>query len=205
MSTVAKVDYKRELRELYAPGRTPAIVDVPELACAMIDGHGDPNTTPEFSEAMEALFTVSYTAKFDVKRSPGGVDYGVMPPEGQFWIPDMAKFATAAKADWDWTLMIMQPDCVSEEVFAAALATGAKKKPLAALSRLRLERFTEGLAAQVLHVGPYSAEAPTIRALHAFIAEQGRELRGRHHEIYLSDPRRAAPERMKTVIRQPIA
>jgi hypothetical protein len=206
MPGTMKIDYKRELRELYAPGGEPAIVDVPELAYLMIDGHGDPNTATAFSDAIEALYAVAYTAKFTVKRAPEGVDYGVMPLEGLFWVPDMSRFTTEDKSAWDWTLMIMQPDHVTREVFEEARATAAgKKKSLEAIARVRLERLAEGLAAQILHIGPYSAEGPTIQRLHAFIVEQGYERVGKHHEIYLSDPRRSAAEKMKTVIRQPVA
>jgi hypothetical protein len=199
-----KIDFKRELRELYAPAREPSLVEVPDLAFLMIDGHGDPNTTPEFSEAIEALYTVAYTAKFAIKRAPQGIDYRVMPLEGVFWTADMSTFAAGERSAWDWTLMIMQPDQLTSEVLGQALATASEKKSLDAIGRMRLEVFAEGLAAQVLHIGPYAAEAPTIRRLHAFIAEQGYERTGKHHEIYLSDPRRAAPERLKTVLRQPV-
>lgn len=205
MTTTKKIDYKHELRELYAPRGEPVIVDVPDLAFLMLDGHGDPNTTPEFSEAIEALYTVAYAAKFAVKRGPEGIDYGVMPPEGLFWTPDMSTFTTEDKSAWDWTMMIMQPDQVTPEVFGQAQATATKKKSLNAIGRVRLERFAEGLAAQILHIGPYAAEGPTIQRLHAFIAEQGYKLTGKHHEVYLSDPRRAAPEKMKTIVRQPVA
>jgi hypothetical protein len=172
----------------------------------MIDGHGDPNTATEFSDAIEALYTIAYAAKFAIKRAPGGVDYGVMPLEGLFWSDDMSAFTTGDKSLWDWTLMIMQPDLVTDEVFADARATAERKKrSLDAIARVGLERFAEGLAAQIMHIGPYSDEAPTIQRLHAFITDLGYERVGKHHEIYLSDPRRCAAERMKTVLRQPVA
>lgn len=206
MPEMTKIDYKRELSELYRAGREPGIVDVPELAFLMIDGHGDPNTAAEYREAIEALYTIAYGAKFAVKRGPQAVDFGVMPLEGLWWTQDMSTFSTAKKSDWDWTTMIMQPEQVSRAVFEQARETAAAKKPeLAAIGRVRLERFAEGPAAQVMHVGPYSTEGPTIERLHAFIAEQGHERGGKHHEIYLSDPRRSAPEKLKTIIRQPIA
>ena len=203
--TEGKIDLKRELREFYAPGREPVIVDVPELAYVMIDGRGDPNTAPEFSQAIEALYTIAYTAKFALKRAAQGPDFTVMPPEGLFWTAGSPELAHGTKSDWNWTLMIMQPDRVTPEVFREAQATALEKKPLEALRRVRLERLAEGRVAQVMHIGPYAAEGPTIERLHAFIAEQGYELAGKHHEIYLSDPRRAAPEKLKTVIRQPVA
>jgi hypothetical protein len=127
-----------------------------------------------------------------------------MPLEGLWWASDMAAFSVDDKSAWDWTMLIMQPHEVTTGVLADAKVRAAAKVPVTALERLRLERYAEGLAAQVLHVGPYSAEGPTIASLHAFIAEQGRELAGKHHEIYLGDPRRSAPEKLKTIIRQPM-
>ena len=198
-----KIDLKRELREFYAAKRNPSVVDVPELAFLMVDGHGDPNTSADYRDAVSALFSVSYAARFALKRAEV-IDYGVMPLEGLWWVPDMATFSTADKSEWDWTMMILQPNEVTEAVLAEAKASAAAKRSLPALGRLRLERCAEGAAAQVLHVGPYSAEGPTITALHDFIGEQGRELAGKHHEIYLGDPARSAPEKLKTIIRQPM-
>lgn len=202
--SATKVDFKRELRELYAPGPEPVMVDVPEFAYLMVDGHGDPNTAPEYREAIEALYAVAYTVKFAVKHA-GKIDFGVLPLEGLWWAPDPAAFTTGDKSAWDWTMMIMQPDQVSAAVVEQARAKVAAKKPLAATGRMRFERFAEGRAAQLMYVGPYAAEGPAIQRLHAFITEQGYALAGKHHEIYLGDPRRAAPEKLKTVIRQPVA
>jgi hypothetical protein len=198
-----KVDYKRQLSELYRASREPELVDVPELTYVMIDGHGDPNTAVEYREAVEALYAISYAAKFLVKGAPDGVDYGVLPLEGLWWTADMSTFSTEDKSAWDWTMMIMQPDVVTAEIFEQALAKTATKG-LPAQDLVRLERFTEGRSAQIMHVGPYATEQPTIQRLHAFIGEQGLQLGGKHHEIYLSDPRRSAPEKMKTIIRQPV-
>jgi hypothetical protein len=198
-----KVDYKRELSELYGASRVPQLVDVPALSYLMIDGHGDPNTAVEYREAVEALYAISYAAKFIVKGAPDGVDYGVLPLEGLWWTADMSTFSTEDKSAWDWTMMIMQPDVVTADFFGQALAMTAKKR-LAAHGRVRLERLAEGRSAQIMHVGPYATEAPTIEQLHAFIAKQGLRRGGKHHEIYLSDPRRSAPEKMKTIIRQPV-
>ncbi len=203
--SATKIDFKRELRELYAPALEPSLVDVPELAFLMIDGHGDPNTVPEYVKAIEALYAVAYTAKFELKRAPDGIDYGVMPLEGLWWVPDMSKFTTEDKSAWNWTMMIMQPDQVTTEVFEEARAKATKKKSRDAIGQVRLERFAEGLAAQIMHIGPYAAEGPTIQRLHAFTAEQGYERAGKHHEVYLSDPRRASPDKMKTIVRQPVA
>jgi hypothetical protein len=200
-----KVDFKREYKELYKAGRDPIFVDLPELAFLMVDGHGDPNTSAEYRQAIEALFTVSYTLKFAIKRAPDGFDYGVMPLEGLWWAPDMSDFTSQNKSDWNWTAMIMQPDEVTQDLLEDAITSATAKKSLPAAAKLGLERFREGPAAQVMHVGPYSAEGPTIERLHEFIAESGRALRGKHHEIYLGDPRRSAPEKLKTVIRQPVS
>lgn len=199
-----KLDLKRELRELYTATRQPEVIEVPKLAFLMIDGHGDPNTAPEYAEAVQALYTVAYTAKFATKNGPDGVDFTVMPLEGLWWTPDMSTFSTADKSAWDWTMMIAQPDHVTLEVAEQARAAAAAKKGFAAIDRVRYEHFTEGPAAQVLYFGPYANEGPTIQTLHEFIAEQGHSLAGKHHEIYLSDPRRSAPEKLKTIIRQPI-
>ena len=199
-----KIDFKRELRELYAPGRTPVLVDVPEMAFLMIDGHGDPNTADSYREAIEALYTVSYTVKFAIKRGPAEIDFGVMPLEGLWWAEDPTAFSRGERSQWSWTAMIMQPEVVKADIVEEACHEAAAKKPLPALDRLRYERFAEGPAAQVMYVGPYQDEGPTIAALHACIAEHGGTLTGKHHEIYLGDPRRAAPEKLKTVIRQPL-
>jgi hypothetical protein len=199
----AKVDFKRELTGFCTAKRSPAAVPVPELAFVMIDGHGDPNTSEEYRHAVSALFSVSYAARFALKRA-GVIDFGVMPLEGLWWAADMSAFSIDDKPTWDRTMLIMQPDEVTADVLSEAKARAAAKAPVTALERLRLERFAEGLAAQVLHVGPYSAEGATIASLHTFIAEQGRELAGKYHEIYLGDPRRSAPEKLKTIIRQPM-
>lgn len=201
---MARIDLKRELKHLYSPSAKAVVeVDVPALRFLMIDGQGDPNTTPAYAEAVEALFSVSYTAKFMVKRATG-IDYAVMPLEGLWWADDHAAFAANDRARWRWTMMILQPDVVEDAVLEAAITQVRDRKRLPAVHRLRLESFVEGRCAQVLHVGPFTEEGPTIERLHAFIAERGR-LAGKHHEIYLSDIRRAHPAKWRTVIRQPMA
>lgn len=181
----------REARELYLPPREPVLVDVPEFLFLMADGHGDPETSTQ--DAIQALFGASYRIKFALRRTLG-TDHKVMPLEGFWSAKDMTAFSAARRSEWDWTLMMRQPDEASEEL-VEQVAPGAA---------LRLERWEEGAAAQVMHIGPYSAEGPTIERLHAFIAEQGLERAGRHHEIYLGDPRRAAPDKLRTVLRQPV-
>lgn len=202
---MTSIDLTKQSKELYTATREPGLVDVPEFSFLMVDGHGDPNETATYGQALEALYSVSYTLKFTLKRASLPLDYRVMPLEGLWWVPDMRQFSIERKADWDWTMMIRQPDEVDERLFVEARQQAAAKKDLPAAPLLRLAYFTEGLAAQALHLGPYSAEGPTIQRLHAFIAEQGLERTGRHHEIYLGDPRRSAPDRLKTVLRQPVA
>jgi hypothetical protein len=198
------VDLRRELSELYTARATPTLVDVPELTYLMIDGHGDPNTAPEYAEAVQALYTVAYTIRFALKRRTDPVDAPVMPLEGLWWVPDMSTFAVEDKSAWDWTLLILQSSSVTLELAGEARETATRKKGLPGIDRVRLESFAEGRAAQVLHRGAYSEEGPTVEALHRFIAEHGLGLTGKHHEIYLGDPRRAAPEKLRTIIRQPV-
>jgi hypothetical protein len=195
----------REFRDFYTAGRQPRLIDIPNFSFLMVDGHGDPNVSVEYGQAVDALYSLSYTLKFAVKRGPQQLDYRVMPLEGLWWMPDMSQFSIERKADWDWTMMIRQPDEVDEDLFKRSLAEATRKKELPAAGLMRLESFSEGLAAQVLHIGPYAAEGPTIERLHAFIVEQGYERVAKHHEIYLGDPRRSAPEKLKTVLRQPVA
>jgi len=198
------VDLRRELRELYSATRSPALVDVPELPFLMVDGHGDPNSAPAYADAVAALYSVAYTVRFALERGPAAVDAPVMPLEGLWWTADMATFSTDDKSDWDWTMLILLPEQATADVVEEARSRAAERKPLDAIARVRFERWAEGPAAQVLHVGPYSVEGPTVAALHAFIAEQGYGLAGKHHEIYLGDPRRAAPEKLRTLVRQPV-
>jgi hypothetical protein len=178
---------------------------VPELSFLIVDGIGDPNTSRDHKEAVEALFADSYRVKFAVKRGAAGMDYGVMPLEGLWWVDDMSTFSHDDKSNWSWTAMIMQPDVVMDELVRRSIPEASRKKPLPAATRLRLDRFGEGLVAQVLHWGAYSSERPTIERLHAFIAEAGYSLRGKHREIYLSDPSPAETAKLKTIVRQPIA
>jgi hypothetical protein len=200
----AAVDTADELRKLYRARTVPELVEVPTLAFLMIDGHGDPNTSTRFQESVQALYAVSYALKFAVGRD-GGPAYRVGPLEGLWWAADVRSFAIEDKSAYDWTLMIRQPTAVTAMLAAETAARVAERKQLPPARELRLEEFTEGSAAQILHLGPYAAEGPTIERLHAFIAAHGYRPCGKHHEIYLGDPRRAAPERLRTIIRQPVA
>ncbi len=199
-----KNDFKKTLKHLYAPKRKFEIVDVPEMQFLMVDGHGDPNTAQEYAEAVEALYAVAYKMKFMSKKMLEK-DYTVPPLEGLWWAADMDTFVSRDKSAWDWTMMIMTPDWITDEIFAEAVAVVRKAKNPAALDKVRLERYHEGLAVQIMHVGSYDDEAPVLAKLHnEFIPENKYTMTGKHHEIYLSDPRRVAPEKLKTVLRQPV-
>jgi hypothetical protein len=201
---MSKIDFKTELKELYNPPKKFVTVDVPALQFLMVDGHGDPNLAQEYQDAIEALYAVAYKLKF-VSKKTSGVDYVVPPLEGLWWADDMDAFSVARdKSQWDWTMMIMTPDWVSPELFSEAVTQVNKSKAPAALSKIRLEKYHEGLSIQILYIGAYADEGPTIVTMHQFIAEQGFVPNGKHHEIYLGDPRRTAPEKLKTVLRQPV-
>lgn len=167
----------------------------------MVDGAGEPGSQ-SYQEALEALYSVSYTAKFAVKKGPLAIDYTVMPLEGLWWAEDMRVFETGDKSQWLWTMMIKQPDIVPDAVIEQAICEVRDKKNPPGLARLRMETFTEGKSMQVMHLGPFSEEGPTVARVHQAIFEVG-ALSGKHHEIYLSDIRRANPANWKTVIRQP--
>lgn len=192
---------------LYRAGRSPELVRVPELSCLMVDGEGDPNTAASYREAVEALYGLSYTVAFDLKRELG-LKVHVGPLESLWWAEDPGAFVGGRKGDWHWTAMIVQPGAVTAERLERARDQLRGKKDPAALPRVRLQPFEEGLAGQVLYLGPYSDEGPTIELLHGYLREAGFAFDGRtqkHHEVYLGDPRRSAPEKLRTIIRQPIA
>lgn len=207
MTTQVAVPFRElTVERLYHAARSPELVRVPELTFLMIDGHGDPNTSTDYREAIEALYGLSYTLKFMLKKELG-LNYRVGPLEGLFWADDMSVFSIGRKADWRWTMMVAQPDAGTPEWFERAREEVRRKKGLAALERARLERFDEGIAAQVLYRGSYSDEGPTIERQHQFIHELGYTFDGRrekHHELYLGDPRRSEPENLRTIIRQPV-
>jgi len=201
---MTKVDFKKTLKHLYNPPKKFGIVDVPEMQFIMLDGHGDPNTAQEYKDAIETLYAVAFKMKF-VSKKTLEKDYTVPPLEGLWWAEDMATFTTREKSAWDWTMMIMTPDWITAEIFADAVEQVRKKKNPAALDKVRLERYHEGLSAQIMHVGSYDDEGPVLAKMHSvFIPENGYVENGKHHEVYLSDPRRVTPEKLKTVLRQPI-
>jgi hypothetical protein len=201
---VEKLDLRKTYKKLYTPGnKEPEIVDVPEFQFLMIDGKGNPNTSVEYQDKLMALYQLAYTMKFIFKKSEG-VDYSVMPLEGLWWAKDMQAFTLSQKDDWLWTMMIMLPDFITPAHVEESCHAVLKKKESPFIHQVRLEKFHEGLSVQLMHIGPYSAEGSNIARMHAFAAEKGYRLRDKHHEIYLSDPRRTAPEKLRTVIRQPI-
>jgi len=199
-----KIDYKKLYSKLYQPSaRNPALIEVPAMNFLMVDGQGDPNRSPAYQEAIRMLYALAFTIKFLLKRPPNNLEYVVPPLEGLWWIKDSI-LDFSDKSHWLWTSMIMQPDTVTPEVFQQGLKEVKRKKELSSLESARFERFHEGFSAQILHLGPFSEEKPTIERLHHFMEEQGMQPRGKHHEIYLSDPRKVPPGKWRTVIRQPV-
>lgn len=196
-----KTDYKKEYKQYYKMNKTePCIIDVQAMNYLMINGKGDPNTSKAYMDAIEALYAVSYTLKFMSKKNEH--DYVVMPLESQWWMD--GEWDMERREEWQWTAMIMQPPCINEAMFNEAVETVRKKKNPVALDQLRFDTIEAHKAVHVLHKGPYSEEGPTIEKLHSFMDSEGYTFGGKHYEIYLSDPRKAAPDKMKTIIRQPI-
>ena len=199
------IDFKKELKHLYRPSvKTVETVDIPKMNFFMVDGDGGPNH-PTFQNAIEVLFPLSYTLKFMIKKSDIGIDYGVLPLEGLWWADDMSSFIKDKKDDWKWTLMIMQPELITNEMVVEAVNQVRVKKNPTSLPLVRFESINEGKVAQIMHIGPFSEEGPTVQKLHSFIEDSGKKIIGKHHEVYLSDIRRAAPEKWKTIIRQPMS
>ena len=205
-----KVDFKKILKHLYAPKRKFEIVDVPAMQFLMVDGHGlasaedDPEIAQRYEQALETLYAVAYKLKF-ISKINLEKDYVVPPLEGLWWADDMNTFITREKTAWDWTMMIMVPEWITQDIFEKAVAEVRKKKAPASLDKLRLEPYHEGLSVQIMHIGSYDDETPVLAKLHSeFIPENGYAMTGKHHEIYLSDPRKVAPEKLKTVLRQPV-
>lgn len=199
-----KVDLKRQLKHLYAPpaGRF-VTVEVPVMQYLMVDGSGDPNTSDQYRDAVEWLYSVSYPAKFMSKRELGK-DYTVMPLEGLWWADDMDTFISRQKDKWSWTMMILQPDWIAAQMIEAAIKKAADKRGEPPKS-LRLEKLDEGLCVQTMHIGSYDEEGPVLAKLHGeFLPQNGLAETGHHHEIYIGDPRKTAPEKLKTVLRQPV-
>lgn len=201
-----KIDFKKTMSSLYQPKNDDfVIVDVAEMKFLQIEGHGDPNHAPAYQQAVETLYAVAYKLKFASKNLLGK-DYTVPPLEGLWWAEDMDSFSVNIdKSAWDWRMMIMTPEWITTEMFNEAAELAGKGKELPALELIQLEPYHEGLAAQILHIGAYDDEGPTLARLHQeWLPENGFIENGKHHEIYLSDPRRTAPEKLKTILRQPV-
>lgn len=201
-----KSDFKKELDSYQARHHEFRAVDVPPLQYLMVDGHGDPNTAQEYADAIAALYPLAYTLKFASKNGLGK-DYVVMPLEAQWSAADMSAFTTARdKSQWDWTAMIMVPDWITRSMFDEAVAQVAAKTRPASLDKVRLETLDEGLCVQTLHIGSYDDEAAVLAQLHhEYLPNAGLRMTGRHHEIYLSDPRRVEADKLRTILRQPVA
>ncbi len=198
-----KIDYKKVLKQLYdSPKQGLHIVDVPQMNFLMLDGEGDLNQSPEYQQAIEALYTLSYGIKFMCKLL--GHDYVVPSLEGLWWIEGMPEFNFTAKDQWNWTMMIIQPDWVTSGQVEEARKKAVKKKRNPSLPLIRYKDYHEGLSVQTVYTGAYADEAPSIAEIHQYIRSQGFSTNGRHHEIYLADPHKVSPERLKTVLRQPI-
>ncbi|MDQ3095381.1 MAG: GyrI-like domain-containing protein [Actinomycetota bacterium] len=201
-----QVDFKKSLDAYHAKRGEFRVVEVPDMHYLMVDGHGDPNTSPAYAEALRALYPVAYKLKFASRRDLGR-DYVVPPLEGLWWAQDMDSFTAARdKSRWDWTLMIMVPDWIDQRMFGAAIEQVAAKDRTARLDDIRLETLSEGRCVQTLHVGSFDDEADVLaRMHHGFIPDNGLRMAGKHHEIYLSDSRKVTPEKLQTILRQPVS
>lgn len=209
-----KLDLKKQYHELYGPSaRKVSVVKVPKLQFLMIDGRIEageaPGTSADFEAAMMATYGVAYTMKFMLKLRPQNpIDYPVMAIEGLWWVED-GTFDITVKDNWLFTLLLLTPKVATQKIFAAARDQVRRKRgDSAALGRLRLEEFSEGLCMQTMHIGPYATEPGTVERMRAFASDNGYEdlvgLGGKHHEIYMGDPRKSNPEKLKTVLRHPI-
>lgn len=202
---MTRYDVKRELKRYYAPKNTAwELVDVPPQQFLAVDGHGDPNTSADYARAVQALYAVAYTIKFASKRELDR-DFVVGPLEGLWWSDRPEVFVARIKDDWNWRMLISQPDWITEDLIDDAKATALAKKGLPAIADVRRETLHEGTSAQLLHVGPYDDEGPVLAELHdVYLAANGLRMTGHHHEIYLGDHRRTDPARYRTVLRQPV-
>lgn len=203
---MSKIDFKKELNAYAAKHHQIQLITIPPMQYLMIDGHGDPNTSQDFKDAIETLYPVAYKLKFASKQQLGK-DYVVMPLEGLWWSENMDSYTTLRdKSQWDWTLMIMQPDWITQEMFAAAVKKVMDKKPPAKIHELRFESLDEGLSVQTLHIGSFDDEAKILEEIHhKYIPSNGLMMTKKHHEIYLSDFRKTDPSKLKTILRQPVA
>jgi hypothetical protein len=203
---MGKLDLLKQMKEFYSASRNKVdFLKIPSFNYLMIDGEGDPNTSQAYKDSVQALFSVSYGLKFAVKKEKPFIDFKVMPLEGLWWVEDMTLFSEKSKQDWKWTMMILQPDLITDEMVSEMRKQVLKKKGLVLAESIRFQKFDEGDCVQILHLGPYSTEGDNIEKLHATIIENGFQRIGKHHEIYLNTPLKTAPENLKTIIRQPFA
>jgi len=203
MDSMEKFDWRKDLKQLYQPSSKEfSMIDVPIMNFLKIDGHGDPNTNPQYQKSVEALYSVAYKIKYLLKAKE--IEFSVSPLEGLWWVEDMTEFSINHKDELDWTMMIMQPKWVTENVFEKARQVVAGKKDNPELSALRFESYHEGLSVQILYWGAYANEGPMVARMHDFINQNGMVNNGKHHEIYLGDPRKTVPEKLKTILRQPV-
>ncbi len=204
-----KLDLKKQYASFYQPSsKKVELIEVPAFLFAFVDGaierNQAPGVSPAFQDAIQALYGISYTLKFMSKlRNDNPIDYSVMALEALWWVEN-GTFDITKPDTWLWTAMIMQPPHISPAMFAEAQAQLNKKKPSPAVSKLRFEKFTEGLSIQIMHIGPYAAEPLTIEKMNSYAKANGYQMIGKHHEIYLGDPRRSDPAKLKTVLRHPI-
>jgi len=200
-----RTDFKKQLETYTASRGTFSIVQVPALNYLLVDGHGDPNTSPAYAAAISSLCPLAYKLKF-LSKTERGHDYVVMPLEALWWSEDMASFTSGRdKSRWDWTLMNMVPDWITQQHFGAAREAVARQGDAPALGEVRLARYSEGLSVQTLHIGSYDDEAPILEKMHnEFIPAHSLRMAGKHHEIYLSDARRTPADKLRTILRQPV-
>ncbi len=200
------IDYKKQWKEFYQPSaKQPVILTLPVMNYLMIDGSGNPNTTPLFQDAIATLYPLSYALRFEIKRTTG-ISYTVLPLEGLYWgtPQNQMVFSDEDKGKWSWTLMICQPDLVTKDLFEAQKIEVKKKKSPPLIDQVRFESLEENTVVQMMHIGPFDEEAKTVEKMNHFAFDQGYQLSGKHHEIYMNDFRKTAPEKLKTVLRHPI-
>ena len=199
-----KFDLKKTWKDLYNPSKKePVIVDIPAFNFLKVDGHGDPNTSQEFKDVVSSLYPLAYALKFAVKKRQG-IDYAVMPLEGLWWCEDMKNFSTDDKSNWDWTLMILQPEWVTSDLVNEIRQEVKQKKKPPKIDQIRFEEYHEGMVVCLMHIGPFAEEGPNIQRMHNYAKNLGYKNTGKHHEIYLNDFTKTAPERLKTILRQPV-
>ncbi|MCY3412185.1 MAG: GyrI-like domain-containing protein [Candidatus Heimdallarchaeota archaeon] len=201
-----KLDYKKSYPEFYKPKNSPHIINIPAMRFFMIDGKGDPNTSQLYQNAVETLYAVSYTLKMKIiKKENAEQDYVVPPLEGLWFMDDMSKWSMDNRDDWQWTMMIRIPDFTTEQQIGRAIELTREHKNPQLLDKLYVQKYDEGTVVQQMYIGAYADEGPTISKMHDYAKSGGYQLLGKHHEIYLSDPRKVAAEKLKTIIRQPIS